>query len=128
MRAKSGGGITSNKLRQVYEPKTEPRAHKVNVDAAAMQGLTLGYERKPRDGKGYSQGPMPPTGIGNSYKKPDVPAPGSGRTIYRTGSQMQHGPANPGHVSHAPDPPATRTTGRDILSAYGRDVPGKGPR
>jgi len=56
MRAKSGGGITSNKLRQVYEPKTEPRAHKVNVDAAAMQGLTLGYERKPRDGKGYSQG------------------------------------------------------------------------
>jgi len=62
------------------------------------------------------------TGIAGAYKKPDIPSPGSGRTIYRTGSQMQHGPANPGHVSHAPDPPATGKSGRDTLAEYGPEI------
>ena len=120
-KARSGGGITSNKYtKSKAGGKVEPRPHAVSVETAAQQGLALGFVRKPLvAGPGYSQGPMPATGVAG-YKKPDIAGPGSGRTIYKTGSQMQYGAANPGVRDTAPDVPGASTKGaRDILSAYG---------
>jgi hypothetical protein len=105
-KAKSGGGITSNKLvrpevrtGQPYKG-TSPAAadylgqatafKKENVGAGpAYTGSKLGNEVALNVGKG---------GVG------------TGRTVHHCGSQGTHGPVNPGH-----SPPA----GKDILSEFG---------
>jgi hypothetical protein len=47
--------------------------------------------------------------------------PGGGREVLRAGYQALSGKPVPGEVNRAPDPPATRTVGRDILSGYGKE-------
>jgi hypothetical protein len=111
MRIKSGGGYDSNKLVTGKYGKQEPRSLAQNVDAVAQQGRTIDFNRKPLvAGQGYQ--PYGP-------KNHNVQGPGAGRTVYKSGSQNQWGPANPGSRDNAPDPSATGNRGRDIISEFG---------
>ena len=47
MRAKSGGGITSNKLVQSKAPKIEPRSKAVSPASADLIGQTVGFKKPP---------------------------------------------------------------------------------
>jgi hypothetical protein len=115
----SGGGINSNKtLQSKAGGKVEPKAKAVNPAGAAQQGLAVQFEKQPLEaGKGYSPGKMGSTGIANASKGPSGAGPGGyGRTIYKSGSQ-------------SPTPQAREMpAGRDILSEYGPDMPGRGRR
>ena len=119
MKAKSGGGIQGNKVRQSRsDVKVEPRAEKVNVEAVAQQGAQLAFQRRGLiQGKGYEPKPMGPTGISGKFNSANQ-GPGSGRTVMPTGSQSMYGSPAKGEVNRAPDPPAT-SPGRDILTGYG---------
>jgi len=111
----SGGGINSNKTVQSRSGyKVEPKASAANVEAVAQQGLATAFpKREMLRGPGYSTGSMPATGIANARQGPPGAGPGGGRTIYASGSQ-------------SPTPPARQMpAGRDILSEYGRDIPGR---
>jgi hypothetical protein len=124
MRIKSGGGIQSRQVSHRHEPKVEPKAHKANVASGAQQGLSTQFPKAPLQqgpGSGYEPKPMGPTGVPGKYNAA-TSGPGSGRTVYRSGSQSTYGPVNPGQVNRAPDPPATGAPGRDILSDYGPEV------
>src|SRR6516162_2712998 len=122
MKVRSGGGLTSNKLVTAKAgQKVEPRSRAIAPEAASSIGKAAAGYRPPlitQGGRGYQSEPMPPKGVGNATKRPDVPSPGSGRTIYRTGSQMQYGNPVQGSRSSAPDVPGT-TPGKDILNDYG---------
>jgi hypothetical protein len=108
MKIKSGGGINSNKVVQSRGPKVEPVAHKVNPAAAGQLGAAVQFKKPELEaGKGYQPGAVPGIGIGKATTRPDTPGPGSGRTIYGSGSQ-------------SPTPPATgMPAGRDTLGEYG---------
>jgi hypothetical protein len=122
MRIKSGGGINSNKVVQSRDgQKVEPVTHKANPAGVAQQGLATAFKKEPlTQGQGYEPKAMGPTGVPGQYNS-SAQGPGSGRTVYRSGSQSTYGPVNPGQVNRAPDPPAT-APGRDILSDYGPEV------
>ena len=113
----SGGGINSNKTVQSRsEYKVEPKTHAGNVAGVAQQGISTAFRKEPiTQGKGYE-----PAAMGTvdrpSYQGPTTPAPGSNRTIYPSGLQSK----TPRAREMAP--------GRDILSEYGRDIPGRGKR
>ena len=114
----SGGGITSNKLVTSKGYKTEPRPRAANVEAVAQQGAALAFKRKDiYQGKGFSGGPVGPTGMKGTYNA-KTSGPGSLRTTYKSGSQSQYGASAPSAVNKAPDPPATGTRGRDILKDF----------
>jgi hypothetical protein len=123
MRIKSGGGITSNKyVTSRGGQKVEPKIHRGNVAGVAQQGMATAFRKEPiTEGKGYEPKPMGSTGIANARQGHAGPGPGGGgRTIYLSGSQMQHGPVAKGETNKAPDVPATSTKGAvDILSQYG---------
>jgi hypothetical protein len=116
MKIKSGGGYSSNKTVHSQGYKTEPKARTGNVAGVAQQGLATAFKKEPiTSGRGYEPGPMPKTGSRGEFNAAAT-GPGSGRTIYKHGTQTAN-------------PPATgMPAGRDILSEYGRDVPGKGRR
>jgi hypothetical protein len=115
-KARSGGGITSNKLRTSTNWKQEPVAHKASPAGANQQGQAVQFRKEPliRKGKGYNPAPVPPTGIANARKGPANAGPGGmGRTIYGSGSQ-------------SPTPPAREMPkGRDTLSGFGPEATGK---
>jgi hypothetical protein len=68
MKIKSGGGISSNKLVQSTKWKQEPKAIKASPAGAAQQGMATQFRKEPlQGGKGYSQAPMPPTGVPGKY-------------------------------------------------------------
>jgi len=115
----SGGGINSNKYRiSKSGQKVEPTAHAANVAGVAQQGMAVAFKKEPLiQGKGYEAKPVPATGVKGAYNAA-TQGPGSGRTVYPSGSQCEYGPVNRGQVNRAPDPPAT-APGRDILSEYG---------
>jgi hypothetical protein len=122
MRIKSGGGTNS---RQVVQSKSggkvEPVSHKGNAAGVAQQGLATAFRKEPiEQGRGYEPKAMPATGVKGTYNSA-AQGPGSGRTVYGSGSQSTYGPVNPGQVNRAPDPPATKP-GRDILSDYGPEL------
>ena len=126
-KARSGGGLTSNKLvtsRAGY--KVEPVANKASPAGSNQQGQAVQFKKEPliQAGKGYNPLPVPPTGAPGKYNSA-WQGPGSGRTVYRTGSQSTYGPVNPGERNKAPDVPAA-TPGRDILSGYGPEATNKG--
>jgi hypothetical protein len=118
MKIKSGGGIGGNKVVQSQSGwKQEPKPKAVSVPAAAQLGMAAQFRKGPLEvGPGYTTKPMAATGIGKATSRPDTPGPGSGRTTYASGSQGQYGPVNPGIGKGAP---------RDILSEYGKDIPGR---
>ena len=115
----SGGGINSNKTVQSKSSgKVEPKARAVDVDAMAQQGLATQFpKREMFNGPGYTPKPQGDTGIAGATKGPSGAGPGGyGRTIYAKGSQ-------------SPTPPAREMpAGRDTLSEYGPDMPGRGRR
>jgi hypothetical protein len=118
----TGGGIQSNKVVQDRKGKQEPVTHKANVPSVAQQGLTTQFPKAPlTQGPGYEPKPVPATGVPGRFNSA-AQGPGSGRTVYGSGSQSTYGPVNPGQVNRSPDPPATGGPGRDILSGYGPEV------
>jgi hypothetical protein len=118
----TGGGIQSNKVVQSKAGKSEPVTHRANVGSVAQQGLAVQFEKGPlTQGRGYEPKPVPATGVPGRYNSAEQ-GPGSGRTVYGSGSQSTYGPVNPGQVNRSPDPPATSGPGRDILSDYGPEV------
>jgi hypothetical protein len=112
----SGGGINSNKTVQSKSGgKVEPRARAVNVEAVAQQGRSTAFpKREMFNGPGYTPQKVGSTGIANASRGPTGAGPGGyGRTIYKSGSQS----ATPQAREMSP--------GRDTLSEYGPDVPGR---
>jgi hypothetical protein len=102
-KARSGGGITSNKLVQSKAPKVEPRSKAISPEGVAQLGAATAFQKKPLDmGPGYQPvGPTSNMGQG----------PGANRTTYKCGSQGLQGSVNPGHSAPA----------KDILGSFGPD-------
>jgi hypothetical protein len=116
----SGGGYNSRQVSHRREPKTEPVTHRGNPAGVAQQGMAVQFRKEPlQQGphSGYEPGKTGSTGIANASKGPAGAGPGGyGRTIYKSGSQ-------------SPTPPAREMpAGRNTLSEFGRDVPGRGRR
>jgi hypothetical protein len=112
----SGGGIQSNKTVQSQSGwKREPIPKAVNVPAAAQLGRSEQFRKPPLEqGKGYETKPMAATGIANVRQGHSGVGPGGGgRTIYARGSQCPTPTVGP------------MEKGRDILSGYGNDIPGR---
>jgi hypothetical protein len=115
MKIKSGGGITSNKYVTDRKGKQEPVTHKASPAGAAQQGMAVQFRKEPlQQGSGYEPKAMGSTGIAGARQGHAGPGPGGGnRTIYRSGSQ-------------SPTPAANgMPKGRDTLSEFGPDVPGR---
>jgi hypothetical protein len=128
-KARSGGGITSNKL--VHPKVVTGKAWKdrVSVGATSQIGSAMGSKLKSGSlGNSYSgensalplmkgRVPHPAPGLGNAVAlnvgKGGV---GTGRTIYHCGTQMK---------TPAPTP---MSGGKDILSSYGPDFRSKGSK
>jgi hypothetical protein len=112
VKIQSGGGINSNKVVQSRSGvKVEPVSKPGNVAGVAQQGLATAFRKEPiTQGQGYTPGTMPTTGIKGIYNSA-TSGPGSGRTIYASGSQSQT-------PSAREMPP-----GRDTLAEYGPDSP-----
>lgn len=101
----SGGGLNSNKVVQSKHRKQEPISHKGSPAGISQAGVSTAFPKEPiTKGKGYEpKGPTSNLGQG----------PGANRVIHPSGSQ-QKTPA-----------PKEMEKGRDILSEYGRDIPGR---
>jgi hypothetical protein len=115
----TGGGIQSNKTVQTKSGgKVEPKPRAVSPEGIGQFGLS--HQFKPKEifnGPGYTTKPQGDTGIANASKGPAGAGPGGyGRTIYAKGSQSPTPSTNP------------MPAGRDTLSEYGPDVPGRGRR
>src|SRR5262249_13666402 len=121
---KSGGGINSNKTVQSKSGwKVDPTAHAANVAGVAQQGMAVAFKKEPLiQGKGYESKPVPATGVKGTYNAA-TQGPGSQRTVHPKGSQAEYGNAGPQAMRTNPMP-----AGKDILSEYGRDIPGRDRR
>ena len=112
----TGGGIQGNKVVQSKSgEKVEPKARAVSPEGIGQFGLS--HQFKPKElfnGPGYTPQKQGDTGIANARKGHAGPGPGGGnRTIFPSGSQ-------------SPTPPARgMPPGRDTLSEFGSDVPGR---
>jgi hypothetical protein len=117
-KARSGGGLTSNKLVQSKRGKQEPKSHKVSVPAVAQQGAAVQFKKSELQqgpGSGYQTKAVPPSGIPGTYNAA-TQGPGSQRAVYRSGSQSTYGKVNPGEPRPKPV---------DILSQFGPEATGK---
>ena len=112
----SGGGINSNKTVQSKAgQKVEPKARSVSPEGIGQFGLSHQFRPKEIFNRpGYTPQKQGGTGIANARKGHAGPGPGGGgRTIFPSGSQ-------------SPTPPAREMSpGRDTLSEFGPDVPGR---
>jgi hypothetical protein len=112
----TSGGANSTKVVQSRSGgKVEPRSTAIDPAGISQRDVSTAFRKTPVEvGPGYSTKAMPATGIANARKGPPGAGPGGGgRTIYASGSQ-------------SPTPPARQMpAGRDILSEYGRDIPGR---
>src|SRR6516164_7632974 len=97
----SGGGYGSRNVKHVSAAKVEPRARQIREPAVAQIGGSYGDHVTNTKGPGTGWRPGSIYG-GKGYSNPVGPTnmalsgPGSGRTIYKTGTQCQTGTANPG--------------------------------
>ena len=84
----TGGGYGSRQhIDKKAGQKVEPVTHRGNVAGVAQQGMATAFRKEPLiQGKGYETGPMPPTGVKGTYNSA-TSGPGSGRTVYPSGSQ-----------------------------------------
>jgi hypothetical protein len=100
-KAKSGGGPNMNKNVRVPIRSGPPNTKVISPAASANIGISKGNHAESgtvrRPPEPLVQGTRPQVAMGNA-KALDVGkgGPGSGRTVYRSGSQSQHGAANPG--------------------------------
>ena len=116
---KSGGGIQSRVVSNVYRPKVEPVANKASPAGAGQLGAAVQFRKEPLiQGRGYNPAGVPATGIPGKYNA-KTSGPGSLRTTYASGSQSHYGATALSAVNKAPDPSATGNRGRDILSDFG---------
>jgi hypothetical protein len=116
---KSGGGIRGNKVVQKGVRSGAPKTRVVNVIAASQLGNKQGshvtekgdlpFRREPLYGASKSQVPS-----GNQVAAQTKAGPGGSRTVMRSGTQAQHGPA-----AGAPKP-----AGRDVW----KDFPNPGSK
>ena len=85
---RSGGGINSNRVVQSKSGwKQEPKPKAANPAGVAQMGLSHQFKPEPMlEGKGYTPGPLKPTGIANATYNAAKSGPGSQRAIYRTGT------------------------------------------
>src|SRR5262249_52455918 len=93
-RAKSGGGITSNKFVQPGIKTGQP--NKGTSPAAADQlGQSVSFKREQVEmGRAY-----PGTKLGNEVAlNVGAGGPGKGREVFKSGSQSLHGPVNRGEA------------------------------
>lgn len=105
MKAKSGGGITSNKLVQTSVRAGAPRANVMSPAGVAQQGLKHAFIAEP-----LSRATMKSVPLGNQVAlNVGKGGPGSGRTVMRSGTQGTHGQVIA----------STRPAGRDILGEFG---------
>jgi hypothetical protein len=95
-RAKSGGGLTSNKLVNVGV-RTGGPSKATSPGAANQIGQTNAFKNEQVDGAG--RGNRSPVPLGNA-KALAVGKGGCGtdRQVYRSGSQSIHGPVAPGEI------------------------------
>jgi hypothetical protein len=115
MKMKSGGGIKSRVVSHSRHGKQEPIAKAANVAGVAQQGLSTAFRKEPLiQGPAYTPAKVGAIGIANARQGHSGPGPGGGnRTIYGSGSQ-------------SPTPQAREMPkGRDTLSEYGKDIPGR---
>jgi hypothetical protein len=116
-KAKSGGGITSNKLVN-KGLRTGGPAKAVNSAYPGQLGAHFGDHADRGDtpktpAVKMDAGAALPSRMGNAVAASTPPGPGGGRTNYgKSGMQGVHGPVNPGQ-SPAP---------RDILSDFGPEM------
>jgi hypothetical protein len=130
-KARSGGGITSNKYVTGKYGKVEPKAKAMSVERVAQFGEAIAGFRAPNliEGRGYEPQPCGPTGIGRATRGGPGPGPGGGNRItYGAGSQGLYQPVAKGQTNRSPDPSSTGSRGRDIIREFGPDAPGKGRR
>jgi hypothetical protein len=110
MRIKSGGGYNSTQTKSGRSGwKTEPKSNAGNPAGVNQMGVSTAFKKEPilREGKGYTPQKMGDAGVAKSYFNSATSGPGSGRTIYKSGTQ-------------SPTPPAKELPkGRDVLSEYG---------
>ena len=98
-RAKSGGGLTSNKFVNTGVKAGPPRTNVVSPASASQLGQSVAFKRDPLPIGTASQVPM-----GNDCAlRVGKGSPGADRTIHKSGSQSMHGPVNRGE-SERPAP------------------------
>jgi hypothetical protein len=93
----SGGGITSNKLVNIPQPKREPTPHAIGVGAVARLGQAQygpGLGRELYEGRGYAAKYNATTPRGPTSGLDCRPG-GNGREILRGGSQAKTPTAPP---------------------------------
>jgi hypothetical protein len=120
-RAKSGGGATLNKRKEVPVRTGKPQTNKILPAGASQLGQQKGdhstERRKPspnplvqlRDGSAAQ------VDSGNRRAVECKPGPGGGREIFRSGYQSLHGKPVQGEPASA--------VRRDILREFGRESP-----
>ena len=94
-RAKSGGGLTSNKLVRPSIRGGSPTANRVNVTAVSQLGAKIGNHSDKGTVKLTPQplvaAKMPAVALGNSLAtNVGKGGPGAGRKIFGSGSQGSH--------------------------------------
>jgi hypothetical protein len=120
----SGGG---GRVKQVTTAHGSAMTRKVSPDAVSNIGLSKGTHVTGAGGREVNRPATPlyreaqaPCCLGNEVaKNVGRGGPGAGRTVYASGSQMQHGSANPGGPMPAP---------RDILGGFGPEMTPKGSK
>ena len=108
--ARSGRGITSNKLVRPAVRGGPPNTRAVSPAAVSKIGLAVGTHVMGNGGREVKRpnqplvtGTPPQVPMGNQIAlNVGKGGPGSGRVVHRSGSQSTHGPVNPGGPQPAP--------------------------
>jgi len=112
MKAKSGGGIQSNKLVNVGVKSGPPRTNIVSPASASQLGQSVAFKRDPLPigtGAQVPLGNQLATNVGKG-------GPGAGRDVHRCGSQGTHGPVAQG------ESPRSQPRGLDVRGRLKGDV------
>jgi cytochrome c5 len=91
-KAKSGGGIDSNKRREVGYKGGKRTLDAVSVQAVSELGAQTAYKKAPL----VKATPNDRVALGNTLAASCPQGPGGGRTVYASGYQDQHGAAAKG--------------------------------
>ena len=107
-KARSGGGIRSNKVRQIGNRVGPPRTNVISPQAVTELGMATNWPRQP-----LVKGTAPQVRSGNDVAATTVCGPGGSRTIYKSGYQDLHGKVSQGEGKIGGN------AGKDILSEFG---------
>jgi hypothetical protein len=90
-KAKSGGGIRGNKVRQVGVRTGPPRTDVVSVEAVSELGARTAFPKPD-----LIKGTAPQVRSGNDVAASTICGPGGSRTIYKSGFQALSGKVSQG--------------------------------